>query len=124
MNTIPITNGVVDLTNAEVRYREGGRRALSPREVQLLSFLAGRPGVPVSRDELLAKVWGINPARVVTRTVDMHMSNLRRKLRDRPEQLVLQAVRGQGYMLINSRSPGRTPNAVCTAILKIARKLR
>src|SRR5262245_11182400 len=96
MNTIPITDGVVDLASAEVRYREGGHCALSQREVQLLSFLACRPGVPISRDELLAEVWGVDPARVVTRTVDMHISNLRHKLRDRPERSALRTVRGRG----------------------------
>jgi DNA-binding response OmpR family regulator len=95
----PVNDGVVDLANAEVRYKEGGRCALSQREVQLLSFLAHRPGVPISRDELLAEVWRVDPARIITRTVDMHMSNLRHKLRDSPHHPALLTVRGHGYML-------------------------
>jgi DNA-binding response OmpR family regulator len=99
MSTISISDGVIDLVNAEVRYREGGRCALSQREVQLLNFLAARPGVPISRDELLAKVWNVDPTRIVTRTVDMHMSNLRHKLRHSPDRPALLTVRGLGYML-------------------------
>src|SRR5258706_5070262 len=94
MNTTSVPDAVADLVRHEIRYCDGARCALSPRELQLLSFLADRPGIPVSRDELLAEVWKMNPSCVATRTIDMHMSNLRRKLRDSPERPALLTVRG------------------------------
>ena len=104
MNTLSIIHGMVDLVRAEVTFHDGQRCALSKLEVNLLSYLASRPGVAVSRDELLAQVWKIDPTHVLTRTVDMHLSNLRRKLRDDAKKPVLiKTVNRRGYLL-DSRS--------------------
>lgn len=99
MNTVSVADGIADLVRSEVRYSDGGRCELSKCELQLLSFLAHRLDTPVSRDELLAQLWKVDPARVLTRTIDMHVCNLRRKLRDRHERPALRTVRGHGYML-------------------------
>jgi len=65
-----------------------------------LHYLAQHPGRPVSRDELLQPVWCLNPRFTQTRTVDMHVANLRRKLGEQPEpKPILQTVRGLGYQL-------------------------
>lgn len=71
---------------------------LSPTEYQLLEVLAKKPGRIVSREELLAKIWGLYGGD--TRTVDVHVSRLRHKLDDgrRPKPLI-QAFRGRGYRL-------------------------
>ncbi len=71
---------------------------LSPTEYQLLEVLAKKPGRIVSREELLAKIWGLYGGD--TRTVDVHVSRLRHKLNDgeRPK-LLIQAFRGRGYRL-------------------------
>jgi DNA-binding response OmpR family regulator len=55
----------------------------------------------VSRDELLTRIWGIEPAGLETRTIDMHVARLRTKLRDpsgraTPEAIL--TVRAHGYM--------------------------
>jgi DNA-binding response OmpR family regulator len=103
MNTFSFGHGVVDLVRAEVIYHDGQRCALSQREVSVLTYLISKPGVPVTRDELLAEVWKINPTNVLTRTIDMHMSNLRRKLRDNARKpVVLKTVNRHGYMLASS----------------------
>jgi DNA-binding response OmpR family regulator len=47
----------------------------------------------------LREVWGLDPSRVQTRTVDMHVARLRDKLRDTAEPRVILTVRGKGYML-------------------------
>ena len=100
MNTFSFDHGLVDLVRAEVVYPDGQRCALTQREVNILTYLARKPGVPVSRDELLAEVWKVDPARLLTRTVDMHLSNLRRKLRDNAKKpVVLKTVNRHGYML-------------------------
>lgn len=72
---------------------------LSPKEFDLLSFLARAPGRVFARDELLNKVWGYDFAGD-GRTVDVHVSWLRRKIEDdptKPRRLV--TVRGVGYKL-------------------------
>jgi DNA-binding response OmpR family regulator len=92
--------GTADLARREIRYRDGKRDELSERETELLRYLACNRGRAVAREELLQRVWRINPKRVETRTVDMHVARLREKLRDDPETpRVLLTVRGKGYML-------------------------
>lgn len=72
---------------------------LSSREVQILRLLAEEPGRIVSRRVLLREVWGmLNVDGVETRTVDVHIAKLRRKLGRQGDALV-QTVRGQGYRL-------------------------
>ena len=106
MNSLAFPHGVVDLVRAEVAYHDGQRCVLSQREVSILIYLARRPGVVVSRDELLAEVWRVDPARLLTRTVDMHLSNLRRKLRDDAKKpALLKTVNRHGYLLVPPSSP-------------------
>jgi DNA-binding response OmpR family regulator len=105
--TLAFEGGQADLDGNEVRFDDGGRAELSDRERELLQYLASQAGRTVSRDELLAKVWGLNPAGITTRTIDMHIARLREKLHDDPAtpRIVL-TVRGQGYKLaVSSRGP-------------------
>jgi DNA-binding response OmpR family regulator len=92
--------GLADLERHEVRFDDGARCELSDRERQLLHYLACHAGRAVSRDELLARVWGLDPAGITTRTIDMHIARLREKLHDDPgSPRIVLTVRGQGYML-------------------------
>ncbi|MBL6923286.1 MAG: response regulator transcription factor [Akkermansiaceae bacterium] len=92
-----ILGRVIDLTQAQIEY-EGGHSELSEREVGVLRYLIGNPERPVPRDELLRHVWGIDPHRIETRTVDMHIAHLRKKLAD-DGQSILKTIRGRGYRL-------------------------
>jgi DNA-binding response OmpR family regulator len=99
VETLAIPDGCADFARREIRFAEGGRNELSEREVELLRYLAAHRGRAVSRDELLANVWRINPHGLPTRTIDMHVARLREKLRDNPDNpQVLLTVRGKGYM--------------------------
>jgi len=72
---------------------------LSPKEFDLLAFLAKNKGFVFSREQLLDKVWGYDYAGD-TRTVDVHIRWLRQKIESdpaKPERLV--TVRGTGYKL-------------------------
>ena len=100
---IRIPNGVVDLQRREVRFEDGACCEIAEREAELLRYLAANAGRAVARDELLSRVWGINPRTVETRTIDVHVARLREKLRD-PDSRTLVTVRGKGYRL-----DGRTP---------------
>jgi DNA-binding response OmpR family regulator len=100
---IPLPNGVADLARCEVRFHNGKRAELSEREVELLRYLAANAGRAISREEILQRVWRLDPKRLETRTIDMHIANLREKLRDDPDEpKVLMTVRGKGYMLAKS----------------------
>lgn len=93
-----IPGGAVDLTRAEIRFDDGGRGDLSEREVELLGYLAAHAGRTISREELLRRVWQLDPRGVSTRAIDMHVARLREKLRDDPARpRVVQTIRGQGY---------------------------
>ncbi len=71
-------------------------RDLTPREIALLALFHAERGRIISRRRLLADVWGIQPeADVQTRTVDMHIAKLRKKLSD--THLSIETIRGEGY---------------------------
>jgi DNA-binding response OmpR family regulator len=96
---IPIPGGVADLARREVRLKGGGREELTDREVSLLRYLAGNPGRAISREEILTRVWRLDPRGIDTRTIDMHIARLREKLRDDPDEpAIILTVRGVGYM--------------------------
>jgi two-component system, OmpR family, alkaline phosphatase synthesis response regulator PhoP len=101
----PIPGGHIDLARREVCFHDGAREELSEREQALLAHLAHHTRRAVGRDELLRAVWGMDPSRVQTRTVDMHVARLRDKLRDGDAQVIL-TVRGKGYMLGELAPPG------------------
>jgi two-component system alkaline phosphatase synthesis response regulator PhoP len=104
---VPIPGGVADLARGEVRFDDGERCELSERECGLLRFLARNPGRVVSREEVLSRVWRMNPEGVETRTVDMHVARLRRKLRDDQEDpRVIVTVRGRGYAFGDAEGAG------------------
>ena len=97
---VPIPGGSADLDRCEVRFDDGGRAELSEREVELLRYLAANPDRAISRDEILQRIWRLDPRHVETRTIDVHIANLRCKLRDPGDQpRVILTVRGKGYML-------------------------
>jgi DNA-binding response OmpR family regulator len=97
---VPIPGGNADLDRCEVRFDDGGRAELSEREVELLRYLAANPDRAISRDEILQRIWRLDPRHVETRTIDVHIANLRSKLRDPGDQpRVILTVRGKGYML-------------------------
>jgi DNA-binding response OmpR family regulator len=79
--------------------REGSSVALAPMEFDLLVALLQRRGAVASRHELMREVWG-HSAIVVSRTVDTHIAELRRKLERNPaEPRHILTVRKAGYRL-------------------------
>ena len=87
---------VVDL-RAHTVHRDGVAIALSPRGYALLASLVTRPGEVVTRAQLLREVWGYS-SDVMSRTVDMHIMELRRKLEvDPANPRHFHTVRKSGY---------------------------
>jgi two-component system, OmpR family, response regulator MtrA len=74
---------------------EGREIDLSPTEYELLAHLLRHPGRVFSRDELLTQVWGYSAA-VPSRTVDVHVAQVRAKIGD---AVRIRTVRGVGYGL-------------------------
>lgn len=71
---------------------------LGPTEFRLLQFLMEKPGVVLSREELLKLVWG-GSIYVELRTVDVHIRRLRRALNEGGEKEVIRTVRSAGYAM-------------------------
>ena len=92
---------VADLRlNPDTREVYRGERAvdLTAREFELLEYLMRNERLVVSREALLEEVWGYAPFSE-TNTVDVFVSNLRRKLEAGDEPRLLHTVRGSGYVL-------------------------
>ena len=96
----------INFERCEVVFESGERTTLAQREAEVLAYLAANPGRAVSRDELLHRVWGVDPRGTSTRTVDMAVARLREQLRDDPgDPQVIVTVRAKGYMLADSQAP-------------------
>jgi DNA-binding response OmpR family regulator len=96
---------VVEIGEAKVNFsahtmKVGGvEHALSFYEVELLRLLTERIGQPVSRDEILQKIWGLEAA-PTNRTVDNFIVKLRKKIETHPDKPVhILTVYGYGYKL-------------------------
>jgi two-component system response regulator RegX3 len=76
------------------------------RELEVLQYLHGNSERPVPRDELLVKIWGYaKNMEIETRTVDIHIAKLRRKIEDNPaEPRHLLTIRGAGYRLVTDEN--------------------
>ena len=86
--------------NPDTREVRRGERAieLTNREFELLEYLMRNERLVVSRERLLDEVWGYDPT-AETNTVDVFVSNLRRKLEEGGEPRLIQTKRGAGYVL-------------------------
>jgi DNA-binding response OmpR family regulator len=97
IGTVRIGDRTVDLERRLVTFVDGRTREISAKEAELLQYLAGRRGRPVSREELLGRVWGLDPRGLTTRTIDVHVARLREKLED--DGTLLRTLHGKGYAL-------------------------
>ena len=93
-----IVAGLLDINPASHEAFLGDQPlSLQPREFDLLAFLARRPDMVFSRDQLIERVWGSN-AFVDARTVDVHIRGLRKKIEADPSNpRYIETVRGVGY---------------------------
>lgn len=94
----PVSYGDLEIIPwARQVYRKGVPVALTPREYDLLLFLARNPNRIISREELLNHVWGDNYLGEL-KTVDICISRLRAKLEDRPDKpRLIKTIRRAGY---------------------------
>jgi DNA-binding response OmpR family regulator len=103
----PPESQVIELGDVKLDLRTrsvivgGSSVVLRTLEFELLAELARHPGQVVTRDRLLDRVWGLTFAGG-TRTVDVHVAQLRKKL-GRAD--LIQTVRGVGYRILDARVP-------------------
>lgn len=93
--------GEVEVSTATRTVLRGGETVeLTPKEFDLLVALLERRGAVAGRQDLLKEVWGYGNTAVNTRTVDVHLSELRRKLEEDPANpRFILTVRKAGYRL-------------------------
>ncbi len=103
-NAVASARGVERITDVEIDRatrtvsRRGAPVELAPKEYDLLLALADRNGAVATRLELMRQVWGWSDA-VITRTIDTHIAELRRKLEKAGGKPLIQTIRGVGYRL-------------------------
>jgi two-component system alkaline phosphatase synthesis response regulator PhoP len=96
METYTFGDVAVDFKKGEVR-KKGKLVEVSARELRLLQYLIEHRGEVVGREQLLDAVWDYDSA-PLTRTVDMHVAKLRKKIEDVPEEpRFLVTVHRMGY---------------------------
>ncbi len=96
------SNFVIDTRNLSAQ-RGDEELSFTRREIEILQYLHANGERPVARDELLNKVWGYDRTLdLETRTVDIHIAKLRRKIENTPgEPQYLVTIRGAGYRLLS-----------------------
>lgn len=94
---------LLDLKTQRV-YKAGKQLKLTAREFQMLKLFMERPNEPITRDDLLDEIWGLNYFGD-SKTVDVHIRRLREKIEDDPSQpIYLKTVWGFGYALQESEN--------------------
>ena len=97
----PTTFGEIELRREQgIVLKDGVQIALTKTEFLLLCEFADHPGIVLSRDQLLERVWGYEYLGD-SRLVDAHIRRLRVKVEDQPDDpKLIQTVRGIGYKLL------------------------
>jgi DNA-binding response OmpR family regulator len=95
----PLVTGDLMLNPDTHDVRRGERRVdLTQREFELLEYMMRNERIVVSRQRLLDEVWGYDPFSL-TNTIEVFISNLRKKLEANGEPRLLHTIRGAGYVL-------------------------
>ncbi len=94
-----LTYGPIEMERLNHKVRVGGAKLdLTPKEFQLLEHFLVRPEEPIGRAELLKGVWD-QERDTASNLVDVHVGNLRRKLKHAAGVDLIQTVRGEGFRL-------------------------
>lgn len=99
VDSITLSNGVIIDT---INLNANNQAVFTRREMDVLQYLSAEAHRPVDREELLVKVWGYaRHMEIETRTVDIHIAKLRKKIeRDAANPVSIVTVRGAGYRLM------------------------
>ena len=100
-STLRIGSVTIDFDAMSVRKDSGEAFTLTPKENELLKYLAAHSGKVISRETLLESIWGIDPdSDITTRSVDTHVARLRQKIEEDPSKpRFLMTAHGAGYRI-------------------------
>jgi DNA-binding response OmpR family regulator len=86
---------------------DGEEVRMTAKELAIMELLISKPGTLFSRERILSNVWGMNMD-PLTNVVDVYIGKLRKKIDTRPDQSLIETVRGLGYRLNapNSKQDG------------------
>jgi len=89
-----------EIDNSALKAKQGkNEAAITKREALMIQYFAANPNRIISRDEIYEKVWEDEVSEFGTRTVDMHIAKLRKKIEaDTNEPAIIKTVRGAGYI--------------------------
>ncbi len=76
--------------------KSGKEICLTKKEFLILEYLMSYPGIIVSRNELMEHVWN-SKANFFSKTIEMHMTNLRKKLTSKKNGALIKTISGRGY---------------------------
>lgn len=97
-------NFEVDSQNLKLKLNDQSIE-LTRKEIDLLRYFIKHSDRPINRRELLKEVWGYTNSDMDTRTVDIHITKLRRKIEPNPEEpIYIKTIRGEGYRLHKKNS--------------------
>lgn len=97
-NIVTVGNLYINMDKYEITLDDKVLTDLKPKEVQLLYFLAKNKNIVLTREQLLDKVWGYD-FMGETRTVDVHIKNLREKIESPTNTWAIVTIWGVGYKL-------------------------
>jgi len=91
-----IPGATLDSANRLITFKDGRETSLTAREFEFLTYMATHPNRVITRDELLRRVWDVDPRLTDTRSVEMTVMRLRDKL-GAASASPLETLRSQGY---------------------------
>jgi len=98
--------GISIIDEAQKVYKNGNELDLTPREFAIIKLFMDKPGIALSRDEILNEIWGKNYFGDI-KTVDVHIRRVREKIEDIPsEPSIIETIWGFGYRLRAFESQG------------------
>lgn len=96
VDRVALPEGYLDFVGRELVLEEG-RVVLTTREFEMVRHLATNAGRVISREEMLTRVWKMDPRMVETRSIDTTLARLREKM-GRRNAAVIRTLKGQGYI--------------------------
>ena len=96
LREIRIPGATLDSANRLITFKDGRETSLTAREFEFLTYMATHPNRVITRDELLRRVWDVDPRLTDTRSVEMTVMRLRDKLGPASAS-PLETLRSQGY---------------------------
>ena len=96
LREISIPGATLDSVNRLITFKDGRETSLTAREFEFLTYMATHPNRVITRDELLRRVWDVDPRLTDTRSVEMTVMRLRDKL-GAASASPLETLRSQGY---------------------------